>query len=356
MSRKVSSKEQPQLSYDTETVAINGMYLEPSHKGYSCQDERLGHVVYKAGFVPAQNEPLYQQQLRNSNIQTARHIRGSPALSLYSSTESYRSTPSPDFTLGSCQTSSPLFVRFQQHALPKVVVSTDTVPPLNYFHAIANVKATVKTEQSCNDHDYTFSPVSSSITSETRSASLTPELEPIVNERASSDSGNSTIPDDINPLCMNDWYRDLLKAEFSERLKEEMDLILHRSDLRKEQFLTVKMSELPSGLEYNPNKSRLRKIYENPTEAADRERNNLASRRSRFKKKIAQQITNMHLEFDRDENAQLYAIQNWIGKIVFELESKWLDNGATSDELYELRHYCGFPQNQSDRGYVSAQY
>lgn len=104
-------------------------------------------------------------------------------------------------------------------------------------------------------------------------------------------------------------------------------------------------------LEYNPNKSRLRKVYESPMEAAERERNNLASRKSRFKKKIAQQITNMHLEFDRSESADLYAMQNWMGQVIFELESNCLDRGITPECLADMRQQCGFLRNQNDKVY-----
>ncbi|XP_055548542.1 uncharacterized protein LOC129732075 [Wyeomyia smithii] len=346
MDRKMRSDDQPELSsYEAESV-MNDTYFRSFDRGYVHQSDSLGRVIYRTG------NPQRDQQLR-SNPQ----ISGSPAMSFYSSTESCRSTPSPDFALSTCHTSSPLCAVYQQGNPPRLLPTKDTVPPLNYFHNIEDVKMAIKSEHSFPDHDYTFSSAPSTISSDTRSVSRSPGLDrPVVDGRTSSDSGNSTMPDDINPLCMNDWYRDLLKTEYTERLQKEMATILHRSDVQKQQFLAAKMQELPSDLEYNPNKSRLRKVYDDPSEAADRERNNLASRRSRFKKKIAQQITNMHLEFDRNENAQLYVIQNWIGKIVFELESKWLDSGASPDELYELRHLCGFPQNPSDRGYASARY
>ncbi|XP_058446619.1 uncharacterized protein LOC131427448 [Malaya genurostris] len=295
-----------------------------------------------------------EQLCNRVQMQTTSQTRDCPALTMFSSSESYRSTPSPDFVLSSSQTSSPLFAGFQQIApIPKTLVAFS-----NYFQSHVDAKAPGLTMKTYVDHDYTQSPSPKSVTTlSCRSTSPSLEVETTITaDRAPSDSGNSTMPDEINPLCMNDWYRDLLKTEFAPRFQEEMGLIMQSSALQKEQFLTVKMTELPSDIEYNPNKSRLRKIYENPSEAADRERNNLASRRSRFKKKIAQQITNMHLEFDRTENAQLYAIQSWIGNIVFELESKWLESGATSEELYELRHSCGFPQNQPETGQVSELY
>ncbi|XP_058819250.1 uncharacterized protein LOC131682077 [Topomyia yanbarensis] len=300
------------------------------------------NTLFQNGFI--NGEQLCNRSQEEIAIQTSNSLD----LSGYTSTVSYRSTPSPDFILSSSQTSSPLFAGFRQLApIPQTTtVSTNYLQPNMDMTMAMNTYA---------DHDYTQSSSPTSVTTlSCRSTSPSLEAERVTTAgRAPSDSGNSTMPDEINPLCMNDWYRDLLKTEFSTRLKDEMSLIVQRSFIRKKQFVAVRTTELPSDLEYNPNKSRLRKTYENPSEAADRERNNLASRRSRFKKKISQQLTNIYLEFDRNENAQLYAMQNWIGRIVFELESKWLDNGATPEELYELRHHCGFPQNQPENGHVS---
>ncbi|KAL9706858.1 hypothetical protein quinque_010376 [Culex quinquefasciatus] len=166
----------------------------------------------------------------------------------------------------------------------------------------------------------------------------------IITPRAASDSGNSTMSDEINPLCMTDWYRDLLKPEYAQRLSTQLDIITNRSDFVKNKILTARIAELPESFNYYPNKSRLRKQYVDPDEAAERERNNLASRRSRFKKKRAQLILNMHLEYDRTENAHLYAMQSWIGKIIFQLETQWLERGATAEQMCQLRRDCGFPQ------------
>lgn len=152
------------------------------------------------------------------------------------------------------------------------------------------------------------------------------------------------MSDEINPLCMTDWYRDLLKPEYAQRLSTQLNIITNRSDFVKNKILTARIAELPESFDYYPNKSRLRKQYVDPDEAAERERNNLASRRSRFKKKRAQLILNMHLEYDRTENAHLYAMQSWIGKIIFQLETQWLERGATAEQMCQLRRDCGFPQ------------
>lgn len=338
------------LDYDAASALIMMGDVNPSDEKRRRYNDDYANVVYKAGYTNMQNEHFYNHQRNHAlQMQAARHqARLSPAFSFFSSTESYRSTPSPDFALSASQTSSPVFMGFQQ------IPASATMTSLQYYRPTGDTKPTISTEKTVAEHNYAISSASSA-TTEGRSNSLSPDLRERPNEgrRAPSDSGNSSMPDEISPLCMNDWYRDLLKNDFAGRLQQELGRIAHRSAFQKEQFLAARLPELPSDLEYNPNKSRLRKVYQDASEAAERERNNLASRKSRFKKKIAQQITNMHLEFDRNENAQLYAIQNWIGKVIFELESKWLDRGAPSDALCQLRQYCGFPQNQPDKGFLT---
>lgn len=252
--------------------------------------------MFRARYTNMENQFLYDHQ-RSHAIQK---VDQSP---------SDKRTPSPDFAPSASHTSSPL--PMQQHPLKRA------------------------------EHNYAVSSASSSSTNTAPSNDGRRQLMP---SRAASDSGNSTMSDEINPLCMTDWYKDLLKPEYAQRLNAQLEIITSRSEFVKNKILTARIAELPESFDYYPNKSRLRKQYNDPDEAAERERNNLASRRSRFKKKRAQLILNIHLEYDRNENAQLYAMQNWIGKIIFQLESQWLERGATAEQMCQLRRDCGFPQ------------
>lgn len=309
-------------------------------------DSNYENMIFRAGYTNMQNEFIYNLQRKHAlKMQDDRYSITSTTSSMISSMDGYPSTPSPDFALSLSQASSPLFPVYAQSQVEP--------PPLRYFQSDLQSPSTIKTP---GEHNYAVdSPHGSPAVS---SAALTPEPDsrpPVHRARIASDSGNSTIPepDEVSPLCMNDWFRDAVSPELAEKLRQSLTTIEAKSAQQKEQYLSMRMNELPTDLEYNPNKSRLRKVYESPMEAAERERNNLASRKSRFKKKIAQQITNMHLEFDRNENADLYAMQNWMGQVIFELESLCLDSGVTSECLLDLRLQCGFSRSQQDKLYTA---
>lgn len=258
------------------------------------------NAMFRTRYNNMENQYMYDQQ-RSHAIQKAEQSPGYPS-SLSSGSD--QRTPSPDFAPSASHTSSPLPV------------------------------------QKKPEHNYAVSSTSSTDTAPSNDEGNLRQS----SRGAASDSGNSTMSDEINPLCMTDWYRDLLKPEYEQRLNAQLEIITKRSDLVKNKILAAKIAKLPESFDYYPNKSRLRKEYVDPEEAAERERNNLASRRSRFKKKRAQLILNMHLEYDRNENAHLYAMQNWIGKIIFQLEQQWLERGATAEQMCQLRRDCGFPQ------------
>lgn len=260
------------------------------------------NAMFRTRYNNMENQYMYDHQ-RSHAIQKADQ---SPSYPTTSSSGSDQRTPSPDFAPSASHTSSPL-------------PAAQMLPEHNYAVSSASSTDTAPSEGN-------------------RRQQLVPS------RGAASDSGNSTMSDEINPLCMTDWYRDLLKPEYAQRLNAQLEIITSRSDFVKNKVLTARIAELPESFDYYPNKSRLRKQYVDPEEAAERERNNLASRRSRFKKKRAQLILNMHLEYDRNENAHLYAMQNWIGKIIFQLEQQWLERGATAEQMCQLRRDCGFPQ------------
>lgn len=304
-------------------------------------DSNYENMIFRAGYTNMQNDYIYNQQRKHAlkMHQDDRYSITSTTSSMLSSMDGYPSTPSPDFALSLSQASSPLFTGYAQSPVEP--------PPLRYFQP--------DPQQTPTEHNYAVDSPQASPTTHSVPRTPEPDSRPAAARTriASDDSGNSTIPDqqpdEINPLCMNDWFRDAVRPELAEKLHQALTTIEAKSAAQKHQYLSMRMNELPTDLEYNPNKSRLRKVYESPSEAAERERNNLASRKSRFKKKIAQQITNMHLEFDRNENADLYAMQNWMGQVIFELESLCLDSGMASECLLDLRQQCGFSRSQQDK-------
>lgn len=121
----------------------------------------------------------------------------------------------------------------------------------------------------------------------------------------------------------------------------EFDKILRYSSHVKDEYMQRKAKESPMEFEYNPKKSRLRKVYKDPEEAAGRAKNNLASRKSRQKKKLQMQLLNFSLAFDREENRQLYAQERWMADVIADLEDKLLAKGYDAIAIRQLRAQCG---------------
>ncbi|XP_058057932.1 uncharacterized protein LOC131208993 [Anopheles bellator] len=164
-------------------------------------------------------------------------------------------------------------------------------------------------------------------------------------ELSPSDSGNSSIHDEIlqSGLLIQAWTRgNDISEGLPPRVKRELQSILQMSLFNKEFYTKEKMSEFPMEVGYHPNKSRLRKEYLNDLEAADRAKNNLASRRSRHKKKMVNQLMNISLEFDRSENRHLYLQERWLTSLIYELEDKAMQKGVDAYMLRKLRADCGF--------------
>lgn len=68
----------------------------------------------------------------------------------------------------------------------------------------------------------------------------------------------------------------------------------------------------------------------------------MASRRSRYKKKIAAQLLSLNLDFEKEENRKLFKQETWMTKIIAELEEKLLQSGYEQVVLKNLRFECGF--------------
>ncbi|XP_055592679.1 uncharacterized protein LOC129744266 [Uranotaenia lowii] len=244
-----------------------------------------------------------------------------------SASEGYR-TPSPDFTPNASHTSSPvpsgnpLSRSCSVIMRPTKITSTELIP----------------SEE--GEHNYAVhSPPSCGTMSGTEGS---PPAMGLANHTV--DSGNATLALVEEPLCVANWIEPY---EMEERLDanplvRELRILVERSNKRRERYMIARMGELPTSLDYNPNKSRLRKVYADPMIAAERERNNLASRKSRFKKKITQQITNLYLEYNRNENGILMAVMCWMKLVLNDLEKEIINRGITEQGLAQLRRQCGY--------------
>lgn len=207
-------------------------------------DSNYENMIFRAGYTNMQNEYIYNQQRRNAlRMQDDRLSITSTASSVFSSMDGYPSTPSPDFRQSLSQTSSPLFMGYQQ--------SPADPPPLRYFEPTPDCQSSVPNRAS-DEHNYAVdSPTHSAAFPETESNSNGPEPDRQSDRsRIRSDSGNSTIPepDEISPLCMNDWFRDAMRPEFVETFEEAIARIETKSALQKDRYLGMRFSELPTDL------------------------------------------------------------------------------------------------------------
>ncbi|XP_035795792.1 uncharacterized protein LOC118468741 [Anopheles albimanus] len=204
--------------------------------------------------------------------------------------------------------------------------------------ATASVPAAVVAVTTGSHSELNFRPVRNSIGIGMVKAEEKAQLSP-------SDSGNSSIHDEIlqSGLIIQAWTRGSdISTGLPENVKIELHNILQTSLYNKECYTKEKMAEFPMDVGYHPNKSRLRKEYSNDAEAADRAKNNLASRRSRHKKKMVTQLMNISLEYDRQENRELFLQERWLTNFIFELEDKALQQGIDTQVLRKLRADCGF--------------
>lgn len=197
-------------------------------------------------------------------------------------------------------------------------------PPLRYFEP----------NRSSSEHSY-------AVVSSSASTSSTELDRKSVRESFSSDSNNSTVAD-LERLCMSAWFPETLQHEVAQMTKQMFDIIQAKSQRDKELYVASRAKELKDNSEYNPNKRRLHKDYKSAKEAADRKRNNEASRDSRLRKKAVQKADSMKLDFDRQENAGMYFLHNWIEQDVYDLESASFTIGETTDHISLLRKLYGF--------------
>ncbi|XP_070505469.1 uncharacterized protein [Chironomus tepperi] len=141
----------------------------------------------------------------------------------------------------------------------------------------------------------------------------------------------------------NSWKGLGIYNNLPEIVLKDFDRILKESHTMKKMVISDLNREFPVNYEYNPKKSRIRTNYADPQIADDRTRNNLASRRSRQRKKFQTQILQYSVDFDKDENLLLTNQENWLRELISNLENKIIANNLNADsKIYALRKKCGF--------------
>lgn len=127
---------------------------------------------------------------------------------------------------------------------------------------------------------------------------------------------------------------DIVMGEFDKILRESHDI--------KHVVVDKLNHAFPVNYEYNPKKSRIRTNYCDPQIADDRTRNNIASRRSRQRKKFLTHVHQYSVDYDEDENTLLKMQEKWLRAIITGLEKKIIEKPEREEELFRLRKQCGF--------------
>lgn len=159
-----------------------------------------------------------------------------------------------------------------------------------------------------------------------------------------ADSGVSSIHDDVlQPfLALQLWEKGLqIAAILPDCVRDELNKIASMSTHNKKQFTDAKMEKFPVEMSFNPRKSRMRKEFANEIDHMDRVKSNDASRRSRHKKKLMIHMMNASLEYDRQENQELYMQERWLTNMIYELEERAISQGVDAQMLRKMRDACG---------------
>ncbi|CAG9802936.1 unnamed protein product [Chironomus riparius] len=175
-------------------------------------------------------------------------------------------------------------------------------------------------------------------------------MTPTSSHHESDMSDHETLPESnsrLPPLKLSSrtrlWKGYSVYNNLPEIVMTEYDRILRESHTMKLEVIDELNHAFPVNYEYNPKKSRIRTNYSDPHIADDRTRNNLASRRSRQRKKFLNHIHQYSVEFDQDENLLLNKQENWLREVIANLENKIIASNLNDDiKIYKLRKQCGF--------------
>jgi hypothetical protein len=139
------------------------------------------------------------------------------------------------------------------------------------------------------------------------------------------------------------WQGVSIYNQLPDIVMSEYDRILRDSHTMKIEVIAELNEEFPVSYDYNPKKSRIRTNYSDPIVADDRTKNNIASRRSRQRKKFLNHVLQYSVDFDVDENGLLSKQEKWLRGIIASLENKIVGKNSTDDEkIHKLRRQCGF--------------
>lgn len=159
-----------------------------------------------------------------------------------------------------------------------------------------------------------------------------------------SDPENFQLNSQLVPTTKSlTWVSSSIYNNLPELAMSEYDKMMRDAHSLKCEVVDALNKEFPVSYDYNPKKSRIRTNYSDPQIADDRTRNNVASRRSRQRKKFQVQMIQYSVDYDVDENFLLEKQEDWLRTIITGLEHKVM---AADEEnakvLKKLRKQCGF--------------
>lgn len=148
--------------------------------------------------------------------------------------------------------------------------------------------------------------------------------------------------DEVEQRAEYEWEGKSIYHKMPTLAIGEYDKVLRNSHVLKVKVLEMLNSENSTNYEYNKNKSRLRASYENPKDTFGRCKNNVASRRSRQRKKYTTTLTQCSLDYDMDENFFLDKQGEWLKTLIVGLESQVLKEPAKINALNKIRLDLGW--------------
>lgn len=147
---------------------------------------------------------------------------------------------------------------------------------------------------------------------------------------------------DCHPMLMS-WRGASIYENLPSSCIDEFNKILKSSFDLKVKVLSRLNDESPVRYDYNMNKSLVRTDYLVSKAIADeRIKNNIASRRSRHRKKFKNNVRHNAVNFDREESLGIDVQIENMRRLAMNLEQKILDGGeSTIDMIMNLRLECG---------------
>lgn len=218
---------------------------------------------------------------------------------------------------------------------PEIVDATDNVAPIDYRKASKK-----NTDFRVKDRSEFIQLKNDAKTPSTPSSSTHDSLD--YDQENTVD--NSQLLKLIPSSKIKNWCGSSIYNNLPELVMNEYDKMLRESHNMKVEVINALNQEFPVSYDYNPKKSRIRTNYSDPQIADDRTRNNIASRRSRQRKKFQTQMIQYSVDYDNDENFLLEKQEKWLKGIISSLEQKTIFNTPTDGvaRLNKLRKQCGF--------------